>query len=204
MSSNFNLKANLCYALREQSGLEQHRPYLGMSGIAQCPRKLYYEFLGGRKPPTDQQHWYCWTGYMHEAAVVRLIAGDAEARQAEIVAAFDDRFRGHVDHVFNDQVIEVKSVYWGKFCDIRASGHPQREHDYQVQMYLRHGGFEKAQVVYVARDVPHREFDGPPFWVFEVEPDEPLANRLDQKARDILAAIDQRVPPACECSWCRR
>ena len=83
MSSNFTLKANLCYALREQSGLEQHRPYLGMSGIAQCPRKLYYEFLGGRKPPTDQQHWYCWTGYMHEAAVVRLIAGDAEARQAD-------------------------------------------------------------------------------------------------------------------------
>ena len=80
MSNNFNLKANLCYALREQSGLEQHRPYLGMSGIAGCPRKLYMEFMGGRKPPTDQQHWYCWTGYMHEAAVVRL-AGLTQLRQ---------------------------------------------------------------------------------------------------------------------------
>jgi len=68
-----NLKQQLSDALRQKSGLEQHRPYLGMSGISQCPRKLYREFLGGRKLPTDQQHWYCWTGYLHEAAIMNLL-----------------------------------------------------------------------------------------------------------------------------------
>lgn len=202
--NSFTLKNQLCQSLRENSGLEGHRPYLGMSGISQCPRKLYFEFINGRQPPTDQQHWYCWTGYLHEAAILYLLGIQVQQGQYEIVASYDERFRGHADHVLDDQVIEIKSVTWDKFNRIRDSNRPQPEHNQQVQMYLRHGNFSRAQVIYIARDVPHREFDGPPFWVFEVRPDGALADRLDQKARDILAAIDRQQPPACDCGYCRQ
>lgn len=207
------LKDKLCQGLREKSGLEKQRNYLGMSGIGQCPRKLYSDFVEGRTGASDQQHWYCWTGYLHEAAVIKLLAeeqggggaGEKELlRQVEVVAGYDERFRGHVDYVLSERVIEVKSVGWEKFLKIREDGWPQYEHRCQVQMYLRHGGWARGLVIYIARDVPHREFDGPPFWVFEVEPDEVLADRMDKKAKEVLAAIDRREPPACTCNWCRR
>jgi hypothetical protein len=225
MNSN-TLKDLLCRALREKSGLDEYRPYLGMSGIGQCPRKLYFDFADGRQPPTDQQHWYCWTGYLHEAAVLGLLGealtpalshtpsgapkggGEREEekmlRQVEVVASFDERFRGHVDWVMGEQVIEIKSVGWDKFVKIQGNGRPQYEHRCQVQCYLRHGGWQKAYVVYIARDVPHKEFEGPPFWVFEVERDEGLMEQMDTKAKQILAAIDAGEPPACTCGWCGR
>jgi len=197
-----NLKQQLSEALRQKSGLEHHRLYLGMSGISQCPHKLYREFLGGRKPPTDQQHWYCWTGYLHEAAIMNLLG--VKQASIEVVAGFDARFRGHVDHADGTIVYECKSVGWDKFNRIRDDGQPQKEHVEQVQMYLRHGGWQTAQVVYIARDVPHREFNGPPFLVYEVFPFPALMDRLDQKARDILTAIDRREAPACTCGYCDR
>jgi hypothetical protein len=195
------LKGQLVNSLREKSGLEQHRPYLGMSQISQCPRKLYNEFLNGRRPPNDQQHWYCWTGYLHEAAIMSLLG--IEPHHAEVAAKFDDRFRGHVDHAGDGKVLEVKSVTWDRFNRIRDDGRPLREHNEQVQCYLRHGGWKLAVLIYIARDVPHREFDGPPFWTFDVLPDPALADKLDEKARGILAAIDRREMPPCECGYCR-
>ncbi len=199
------MKDKLCLALREKSGLERQRPYLGMSGIGQCPRKLYFDMIEGRRAPSDQQHWYCWTGYLHEGGVIGLLGLDAvELRQMEIVAAFDARFRGHVDCPMKDQVVEIKSVNWDKFNRVRETGQAEPNHRDQVQMYLRHGGWESGLVVYVARDVPYREFDGPPLWVVEIEPDPVLADRLDEKAQRILAAVDARESPVCECGWCRK
>lgn len=209
------LKADLCRALREKSGLEAHRPYLGMSGIGGCPRKLYFDFVEQREVAGDQQHWYCWTGYLHEGAVVELLGSVVSnpnqeeegvkpwRRQVEVVAGFDQRFRGHVDYIIGEFVVEVKSVGWEKFCRIKEDGQAQYEHRAQMAMYLRHGGWQRGYIVYIARDVPHREFE-PPFWVFELEWDEGLMERMDRKARDVLAAIDRKEPPACTCSYCRR
>lgn len=196
-----NLKKLLAENLRQKSGLESHRQYLGMSGISNCPRKLYQEFVNGRRPATDQQHWYCWTGYLHEAAIMNLLG--VQQNSIEIVAAFDNRFRGHVDHANDKQIYECKSVTWEKFNRIRNNNRPEIEHNNQVQMYLRHGGFNLAEIIYIARDVPHREFDGPPFWVFDILPDNVIADVLDQKARDILAAIDRQEIPVCTCGYCR-
>lgn len=197
------LKDQLCSALREKSGLEPRRPYLGMSGIGRCPRKLYRDFLEGRDQPGDQQHWYCWTGYLHESGIIGLLGG-VEKESVEVVAEFDRRFRGHTDHRMGPDLVEIKSVEWRKFCRVRESNQAEFDHLAQVQMYLRHGKmWPQALVVYVARDVPYREWEGPPFWVVEVRPDERLADRLDEKARRVLAAIDSGEVPVCECGWCR-
>lgn len=202
-----SLKSVLIDSLKQNSGLEAHRPYLGMSAIGQCPRKLYFEFLQGRPPVTDRDHWYCWTGYLHESALIHLLdstgLNSLKQEKKEIIAGFDDRFRGHIDYVLDSDLVEIKSVNYDKFQRMIENG-ASRPNIEQIQMYLRHGNFSKCHLVYIARDVPHNEWQALPIWTFEVLPVPGLADKLDQKAQRILAAIDQRQPPECECGWCQK
>jgi len=191
----------LVTGLREKSGLEAARPYLGMSGIGGCSRKMYREFVEGRQIPSDRDHWYCWTGYMHEAAIINLLGITQQRR--EIVAAFDQRFKGHTDFEVGDTVVDIKSVGWEKFLRLQFGEEISHNNIAQVQMYMRHSAFfAHAVLIYVARDVPHRDFSMP-FWAMDVAPDLELMDILDDKARRILKAIDQRQPPVCNCGWCR-
>lgn len=212
------LKNQLSSELRRSAGLERRRGYLGMSGIGNCSRRLYFEFVNGRDEPSDLQYWYCWTGYLHESAILSLFKGQAENKvktlkfsvstlnfsvsTLDVVAGFDSRFRGHVDCALGDDLVEIKSVTWDKWVMVRRHDEPVPNHLYQVQMYLRHGGWQRAFLVYIARDVVHREANGIPLYVLEVRPDERLADRLDEKAKAILRAIDAGQPPRCDCGYC--
>lgn len=215
-----DLKTQLSQALLENSGLEQKRPYLGMSQIGRCPRQLYRMMMEGRSAVemSDQRHWYCWTGCLHEAAIADLVVrahyslyllgGGLDRRQVEIVAEFDERYRGHVDYEWIDNdgaiyLLEIKSVSWRKFGHIIQARRPGWLHYCQVQAYMRHGQYPRAFIVYLARDVPHREWRGVPLWVFDVQYNEELAMDLDRKARSILACVDNgNVMPRCECGKC--
>ena len=205
---------------REHSHIES-RGYLGMSGIGYCPRDQYWRVVDPT-PPDDRLHWYNWIGYTIEEAMCRLLRGAgfglAEAAgQLEIVADFDPRFRGHIDHLLIEDrtVVEIKSTYWAKFVRLRDSGLPMPAHYDQVQMYMRHGNFPQAVICYVARDIPHRDWDvgvAPimgddeylAFWLVDVQPDPGRADELDAKAQEILYYIDLGVAPSCECNWCKR
>lgn len=197
------LKRRLQQELCRQSGWEVRRDYLGMSSIGQCPRQLYHNYIAGR-PIDEQSHWFCWTGYLHEDAIVRLLTNSAETQErgVEVVADFDDRFRGHVDLVLDGDLVEIKSTGWDKFQKLRM-GEPPRHNVEQVQMYLCHGGWDVCHLVYVARDVPPREWQGLPFWTFEIRSNQSEIKRLNAKAKRVLLAIDRNVPPVCECGRCR-
>lgn len=201
--AHLDLKARLTHALRQKSNLDQHRPYLGMSGIGGCPRRLYFDFLQGRPEPTDQDHWYSWTGYLHEAGIIHLLDGQVKVEQIEVIAAYDDRFRGHVDGTLDGDLVEIKSVNWGKYRRIINDGPTQANID-QIQMYLRHGGWSRCHLIYIARDVPHVEWCGLPLWTYTVHLSTDRAHHLDRKAKAILAAIDKQQPPTCNCNWCTR
>jgi hypothetical protein len=198
------LKQSLVEALRDKSGLEQHRPYLGMSSIYYCPRKLYFDFVEGRQSFTDRDHYYCWLGYMYEDRLKQLLGEQVQYRPIEIVAEWDARFRGHADYQFDSALVEIKSTNWDKYQKIVADRRPDPAHVAQVQMYLRHGGWPACFMIYIARDVPPREWQAFPLWIFEIGPDPALADTLDQKARRILMAVDKGLPPNCICNWCRR
>ncbi len=205
------LKSELSQALLEKSGLEQRRAYLGMSQIGRCPRQLYWAMVEGRSDTemNEQRHWFCWTGYLHEAAMLELLGVDVSQQGVEIVADFDRRFRGHVDCVLDSSgIAEIKSVSWRKFQRIREWNRPDHLHMKQVQSYLHHGipgaVWDRAFIIYLARDVPFPEWRGFPIWVFGVPYNEALARMLDVKAQRILAAVDAGTPPECECGRCRR
>jgi len=123
----------------------------------------------------------------------------------ELVADFDERYRGHTDYELPDgTLVEIKSTRWDKFVEIvHVKPRGNFRHIAQVQAYMRHGNYSHAILIYVARDMPHRDWEFP-FWCVDVPRDERLMDELDEKAKMILAAIDKGQPPDCTCRYCRR
>ena len=193
----------------------EYRNYLGMSGIGNCPRQQYFRYLDP-EPADDRMLWYAWAGYTYEAAILDLMVGAGiefhpDTGQHELIAKYDPRLRGHIDHLLKDRtLIEIKSVYWDKYLRIREQGRPEHSHFDQVQMYLNHGEFPRAVIIYTPRNIPHDEWekrhrgDFLSFWTYDVYRDEPRMQALDEKAKMILAAIDRGEPPECTCRYCRR
>ncbi len=201
MDTYATLTDQLLHHLRANSGLEQHRAYLGMSAISECPLELYRRFLGGQTL-NDRAHAFCYLGYLFERdckarllAIGQYVAGS----ERELVAPWDARFQGHTDgETAAGDLLEIKSVSENRLLRIRQDeGRLPNEHFYQVQTYLRYGPYERALVVYVCRETfehyavvaPRREAVG-------------LA--MEDKARRILAAVDSGRPPQCECGRCHR
>lgn len=187
--------------IRGNSGLEPHRPYLGMSQIGRCPRLLYHQFFEGNGAHSDRAHIHCFSGYLYQGAVLRILAGaglaDPLKGEREIVAAFDSRFRGHTDGETTDgELLEIKSMSaedYGQLVKTRRL--PDLYFD-QVQTYMRHGDYASALVVAVSRD----SFD---LFFLTVPRNDRAGERIDCKARMILAAIDARRPPHCTCGRCQ-
>ena len=101
------------------SGLDQHRDYLGISKVADCPRKTTKEFLQGIDL-SEPAYRMCYAGYHQERDVFKMLvqAGVAQAnsRGMEVVAPFDAQLKGHIDGLTMDgHLLEIKSITLEKY-----------------------------------------------------------------------------------------
>ncbi len=175
------------------------RDYLGMSAIGQCPRKLYNDLAKGRRRPKDRGIRYCHEGYLHERDVIeRLEAAGVPVlnQQRELVAGFDERFRGHIDGEVDGDLLEIKSVEdYDALDNIRDKG-PRSRDRAQVQMYMRYGGYDRALIVYKVRANGE-------LWVAWLRRNDLAGEELERKAHEVLEAVDAGEVPECECGRCR-
>ena len=182
------------------TGLDEDRDYLGMSQIWKCARKLYLDMVNGRRQLQDQALRRCHEGYLHQEDVLDRLdrAGVPVLEQdRELVAPFDERFRGHIDGEIDGDLLEIKSLE--KFPDlvqIQKQGPRDRER-FQVQAYMRYGDYDRALIVYKVRA------DGA-LWVVYMTRKDGIGDRIESKARTVLEAVDRGYPPACTCGHCRR
>lgn len=182
------------------SGLDQHRDYLGISKIGDCPRKAYREYFEGGSF-TEENHRMCFTGYEQEGQILNMLATLGLIRligndEKEVVAPFDPRLRGHIDGLTRDgDLLEVKSVSWKRFQSIQENHRALSRHFIQVQLYMLYGRWARAFIVYRCREtyehvVIHIPFNGN------------QALKFQQKAARLLECIDKREEPVCECGRC--
>lgn len=169
-------------------GGHEKRSYLGMSNIAAPEDELLAGLLNGSKVPDETGYQRLALGYEWEAIVRgRLLrAGLLKAdSQREIIAAFDARFKGHTDGEFiSGELLEIKSTTDEALEALKAKGRCKYAHFAQVQMYLHHGGYDRAFVVYIARDTGR-------WWVAEVRYNRAECEKLNTKARAVLARFDE-------------
>lgn len=191
------IKSRLVKWTVDHSGFED-RHYLGMSRISQCPRALYFEVLNGTQ--ADEYHkLMCYAGYLWERDIKqRLIAtGIAVGKSRELIARYDPRVVGHTDsETIDGDLIEIKSVMREKFDRIVCDARVPLAHFDQVQMYMNHGNYRRAFVVYVARDTGSLN-------VVMVKESLSAQDRLNVKAIHVLKSLDSKSPPRCECGRCK-
>jgi hypothetical protein len=186
--------------LSKVSGLDVKRDYLGMSAIGKCPRQVVRDYLYGKQEITLQAHQMCYGGNLFEADL-RNRLNDLGFKVTkvgfEVVADFDPRLRGHIDgELFDRDLLEAKSVTRAKFEKIRQTHMALTEHFAQVQLYLKYGPWERCWLVYVCRETLEHE-------VIKVNYLHTQAIKYELKASRILAHIDARTMPECECRWCK-
>jgi len=178
--------------LAQNSGYEE-RSYLGMSQIFQCPANLYDQVVDGREEFQGRAARMCYEGYLHERDMIaRLVDCGLYEEAGELVAPWDERFRGHPDGQVDGDVLEVKSVTAAKFEEVRKSNRALQHHYEQVQIYLLYGRWERGVIVYKCRETGEIR----PIVVW---PHPPTQARLEEKAKAVLAAVDAGVRPKCEC-----
>lgn len=205
-----DLEAALIWQTTENSGHQEHRDYLGMSRISQCPRRLYFEVRDGTLADKGSK-LRCYKGYQMEKDVLARLALVVERLEARAIltdevgelCALDERFLGHPDGelVALDGswrvLIEVKSTVQDQLNGIINRARIPTRHWGQVQCYLHFGGWERAFVIYEARDTGR-------IYVHEVRRDQRLGEKCERKARLVLDALDAGRPPECACGRCRQ
>ena len=182
------------------SGLEMQRDYVGISQLGQCARKIYFDFVYGIQAD-DQAHSMAYAGYLFERDVIGRLEKMKIYRHdslRELIAPWDMRFKGHIDGETTwGDLLEVKSASVLKFQRIAATQAAPREHYVQVQIYMHYGGYKHAWIVYVCRETLQHV-------VLRVDYSPNMAVQLEERGKLILATIDRREPPVCECGRCRR
>jgi hypothetical protein len=185
--------------IQQNSGHEEQRQHLGMSSIGRCPRRVYDEFIAPQKPDEAGYRGF-YLGHMWEYEVKDILEGAKVYRpdsERELIAPFDPRFKGHTDGETTwGDLLEIKSVTSHAMEKVKSEGRVRRDHFYQAQAYMRYGGYTQALFALVCRD----PFE---FYFVNVEIVRSAGERLESKARSLLASIDARRRPACECGHCR-
>jgi hypothetical protein len=196
-------KDKMMQVVRETSGVEQDRTYLGMSQIGRCPQLLYRWMLDGKGEPSDKAHLNCMSGYQYEHEMLKILCGanlldesDLFRIGKEIIAKFDSRFRGHIDAVAVDgSLVEIKTFNADDYNRVTRTNQLSVPYLWQVQAYMRYGLFDETLMVLVCRD-PFT------FWTMNIKRDDVLGVKIDEKAKMILAAVDTKTPPICTCGRC--
>lgn len=176
----------------------ESRDYLGMSQIGGCPRWLYTKMTNGQGQPGGRALLAMHEGRMHREDILeRLLQAQVRVtgRGRELVAGFDERFRGHIVGEVDGDALGIKTVRdWEALNQVVEDGPRPRDRD-QMQMYLRYGGYRRGLIIY-------KERQGGEVWVCWVSLDVARGRWLEEKARRVLAAVDAGEPPECECGRC--
>lgn len=191
-------------------GYGEHRGYLGMSQISKCPRRLFFEVKDG-SPSDVASNLRCYKGYQEEKDILARVSLVVEGLGAKVImtdevrelCASDERFLGHPDGelIALDgswrMLIEIKSTLQEALDKIIEKARIPIPHWWQVQCYLHFGDWERAFVIYEARDTGQ-------IYVYPVRRDRRWGEQCERKARLVLKALDAGKPPECECGWCRK
>lgn len=176
------------------SGYDEHRNYIGLSGIGDCPRIIYHRFFR-ETPASIESRLKTRLSYEIEANLIeRLTLIGIYKRRKDPIMAYDGLVQGHIEGEISGSLLEIKTVPLFDYLPLRSV--PRRVY-WQSQAYMYYGGYPATLCIYFVRD------DGR-FKIFDLWPDYRIMMEIDRKIQVLINAIKKEEIPACQCGRCQK
>lgn len=185
------LQQNLLDWSIKNSRYDEHRGYIGLSGIYDCSRMIFRRFFKSSLIPVKAhlRTRYC---YELEGVIKDRLKGMGVLGIGKEISAYGGKVQGHTDGEIGGKLLEIKTVPRSEF--LPTDGIP-RKVSWQVQAYMFYGQYEECLVLYFGRDEGQ-------FKTYEVPADQGFGKEIDAKVKMVLDCVTRRVSPMCDCGRC--
>lgn len=194
MISASQLQADLVDWSVKNSGYEDHRQYIGLSGIGDCERVIYDRVRNGGRAQPVAEHLKTRVSYELEEDLVRRLDAMGVYYPGETISLHGGLVQGHTDGVIKPSaLLEIKTVQREEWLpkDYRL---PNRVY-WQVQGYMTFLKRSIAFVVYLARDTGA-------ICVVAVKYNPGIGRQVREKVERIVKAVVGFERPGCSCGRC--
>ncbi len=175
------------------SGYDEHRPYIGLSGIGDCSLLIWRRFFNHTGASTESRLKTRYSYEIEKNLQERLKAMGIYSPGKEI-SLYDGLVQGHTDGEINKDLLEIATVPLTEH--IPRSDEIPRKKFWQSQAYMLYGHYDRSIIIYFARDYGV-------FKVFKVFRHRVMGDRIMSKVDALVEFVQEKVPPPCECGKCR-
>jgi hypothetical protein len=176
------------------SGYDEHRPYIGLSGIGDCSLVIYRRFFNQTGASTESRLKTRYAYEVEENIKQRLMALGLYSPGKEI-SIYDGLVQGHTDGEFNRDLLEIKTVPLTEHIP-RDNEIPRKPY-WQSQAYMLYGHYTRSIMIYFARDYGILR-------VFEISRSSAMGDRISSKVDALVESVRAKVSPPCDCGRCQR
>ncbi len=194
MISASQLAADLVDWSVKNSGYEDHRQYIGLSGIGDCERVIYDRVRNGSRGQPVAEHLKTRLSYECEGLLVARLRALGVYGAGESISLHGGLVQGHTDGVIlPNALLEIKTVQ-------REDWLPQNYRlpnrvFWQVQAYMTFLKRPIAFVVYLARDTGA-------MCVVAVKYNPGIGRQVREKVDRLIKAVVGYERPECSCGKC--
>jgi len=175
------------------SGYDEHRPYIGLSGIGDCSLLIWRRFFNHTGASTESRLKTRYSYEIEEDIKRRLQAIGIYSPGKEI-SIYDGLVKGHTDGEINKDLLEIATIPLTEY--LPHINHIPSKKLYQSQAYMLYGHYDRALILYFARDYGV-------FRIFDLHRDPVMDDRIMSKVDALVEFVRAKVPPPCDCGKCR-
>lgn len=189
---SIDLQRTLINSTVKNSGHDQRRAYIGLSSIGDCEQIIFDRYFQGT-PATIAAHLKTAISYDLEAVLINRLSLVNLYIPARNIELYDGLVQGHPDGEAAGDLLEIKTIERDEW--IPEPHHLPNRIFFQIQAYMHFGGYQRAHVIYLARDTGALRVIGathsPEFGL-----------RIEAKISRLVTAVRQVQRPACSCGHC--
>lgn len=176
------------------SGHQEDRGYIGLSGIGDCERVIYERYMHGKQASLDD-HLKTRISYELESKLIQRLSEMRLYSPGETIELYDGLVQGHTDGVLAGvDLLEIKTIPLEQW--LPKDGRLPHRVFWQVQAYLHFTQRRYAHVVYLARDSGYAQ-------VYGTRVSDRMGQKITEKLERLVEAVQEGRRPDCTCGRCR-
>ncbi len=174
------------------SGYDEHRDYIGLSGVWDCPLVIYRRYFNRMGVSTEAR---LKTKYSYEVEdiIKRRLRAMGILSPSREISLYDGLVKGHTEGEILGRLFDVKTVAISAHF---PNGQLPYKVRFQMNAYMKYGPYPDTLVIYFARDSGL-------FKAYDLFPDSDIQIEIVVKLEQLVEAVRNKRQPKCECGRCR-